>query len=63
MADAPNCPYCRRRPGVPAFAPFCSERCKLADLGQWLSGSYRVPGAPAADENPDDGGSPAGSSN
>ena len=27
----------------PAWRPFCSERCKLADLGRWLSESYRVP--------------------
>lgn len=26
--------------------PFCSPRCKLADLDHWLSGSYRVPGPP-----------------
>ena len=25
------------------FRPFCSERCKLIDLGQWASESYRVP--------------------
>jgi endogenous inhibitor of DNA gyrase (YacG/DUF329 family) len=55
MADAPKCPYCRRRPGVPEFTPFCSDRCKMADLGQWLSGNYRVPGAPALDESTDDG--------
>ncbi|MBN2242373.1 MAG: DNA gyrase inhibitor YacG [Acidobacteria bacterium] len=23
--------------------PFCSERCKLIDLGNWISGEYRVP--------------------
>ena len=23
--------------------PFCSERCKLIDLGAWASESYRVP--------------------
>ena len=28
------------------FLPFCSERCKMADLGQWLTGTYRVPGTP-----------------
>ena len=27
----------------PAWRPFCSERCKLADLGRWLLESYRVP--------------------
>jgi uncharacterized protein len=25
------------------WRPFCSERCKLADLGRWLSEGYRVP--------------------
>jgi endogenous inhibitor of DNA gyrase (YacG/DUF329 family) len=27
----------------PAFAPFCSERCKLVDLGRWLGEGYRIP--------------------
>ena len=27
----------------PARRPFCSERCRLADLGRWLSEDYRVP--------------------
>jgi uncharacterized protein len=26
------------------YRPFCSERCKLIDLGAWASESYRVPG-------------------
>ncbi|MFO7542973.1 MAG: DNA gyrase inhibitor YacG [Thiobacillus sp.] len=25
------------------WKPFCSERCKLIDLGQWATESYRVP--------------------
>ncbi|MEN6629762.1 MAG: DNA gyrase inhibitor YacG [Sulfuricella sp.] len=25
------------------FRPFCSERCKLIDLGQWATESYRIP--------------------
>lgn len=25
------------------FRPFCSERCRLIDLGQWADGTYRVP--------------------
>ena len=25
------------------FRPFCSERCKLIDLGAWASESYRAP--------------------
>ena len=57
MRTEPQCAYCRRHPVAPAWRPFCSERCKLADLGHWLSGDYRVPGAPppAADsDGPDD---------
>ncbi len=27
----------------PACRPFCSERCRMADLGRWLSEDYRVP--------------------
>jgi endogenous inhibitor of DNA gyrase (YacG/DUF329 family) len=26
-----------------AWRPFCSERCKLIDLGAWASEAYRVP--------------------
>jgi endogenous inhibitor of DNA gyrase (YacG/DUF329 family) len=36
------------------WRPFCSERCKLADLARWLSGDYHVPGEPAAPAAPDD---------
>jgi endogenous inhibitor of DNA gyrase (YacG/DUF329 family) len=25
------------------FRPFCSERCKLIDFGQWATGAYRIP--------------------
>ena len=32
------------------WRPFCSERCKLVDLGAWADESYRVPVA----ENKDD---------
>jgi len=46
------CVYCRRHPIDPASRPFCSERCRMADLGRWLSEDYRVP-----DDSPDEGGS------
>ena len=49
------CPTC----GQPAvfepfnpFRPFCSERCRLVDLGAWASESYRIPAKPGEDENP-----------
>lgn len=31
------------------FRPFCSERCKLIDLGKWANEEYRV--AQAADND------------
>lgn len=40
-----KCPQCKN----PAFlsgkprSSFCSERCRLIDLGEWASESYRVP--------------------
>ena len=24
--------------------PFCSERCKMSDLGAWFTGEYAIPG-------------------
>ncbi|MEO8921864.1 MAG: DNA gyrase inhibitor YacG [Caldimonas sp.] len=40
------------------FRPFCSERCRLGDLGAWASESYRVGGLPSTsdDEDEDDEG-------
>jgi endogenous inhibitor of DNA gyrase (YacG/DUF329 family) len=32
------------------YRPFCSERCKLIDLGKWVSEEYRVPGNPVPGE-------------
>jgi endogenous inhibitor of DNA gyrase (YacG/DUF329 family) len=45
---AMKCPICKREvppaaPGVRIFPPFCSERCKLVDLGRWLGGHYQIP--------------------
>jgi endogenous inhibitor of DNA gyrase (YacG/DUF329 family) len=34
-----------------SYRPFCSERCKLIDLGAWADGSYAIPVEPV---NPDD---------
>jgi endogenous inhibitor of DNA gyrase (YacG/DUF329 family) len=31
----------------PPWAPFCSERCKLIDLGRWLGEEHRIAGPPA----------------
>jgi endogenous inhibitor of DNA gyrase (YacG/DUF329 family) len=48
------CSYCRRHPIDPAWLPFCSQRCKLADLGRWISDDYRIPGPPPEQETDDD---------
>jgi endogenous inhibitor of DNA gyrase (YacG/DUF329 family) len=40
------CPRCGRPAAfVPdnKWRPFCSERCKIVDLGNWGSERYRVP--------------------
>jgi endogenous inhibitor of DNA gyrase (YacG/DUF329 family) len=37
-----------------SFRPFCSERCRSADLGKWLDGAYRI-SAPLAEEDLDQG--------
>lgn len=40
------CPVCKKEAawGDNPFRPFCSERCRLIDLGKWASGEYRIPG-------------------
>lgn len=35
--------------------PFCSDRCRLIDLGHWAAGDYRIAGDPAAVADDDDG--------
>ena len=40
------CPVCKKKTTWEnnAFRPFCSERCRLIDLGKWASEDYRIPG-------------------
>lgn len=49
MVNAKRCAICAKAVDPakenPAF-PFCSSRCKLLDLGNWLDGRYAVPGEP-----------------
>ena len=42
------CPVCRKPTAWEAnpSKPFCSERCRLKDLGAWASEDYRVAGKP-----------------
>jgi len=54
-----NCPRC----GIAvawvaanAFRPFCSERCKTVDLGEWATERYRV--AAVENDEEQEGGAP-----
>jgi endogenous inhibitor of DNA gyrase (YacG/DUF329 family) len=38
------------------WRPFCSERCRLIDLGAWATESYRIPAKP--DESESEGEEP-----
>ena len=46
------CPTCSRKPPEDAlqFKPFCSSRCRMADLGNWLGGYYAISRDMHADE-------------
>jgi endogenous inhibitor of DNA gyrase (YacG/DUF329 family) len=54
------CPACGAKsvfePWNP-WRPFCSERCRMVDLGAWASESYRIPGKAgeedSGEENPE----------
>ncbi|MBL8472094.1 MAG: DNA gyrase inhibitor YacG [Rhodocyclaceae bacterium] len=46
-ARSVTCPTCNKTVEWSSRArwrPFCSERCKLIDLGQWANERYRVAG-------------------
>ena len=52
-----KCPTCKRSvPWTPEqeFKPFCSERCKLIDLGEWVMEEKRIPGESLELENDSD---------
>ena len=41
-----KCPTCKKRIEWKdnPYRPFCSERCKLIDLGAWASEGYKIEG-------------------
>ncbi|HKY07988.1 MAG TPA: DNA gyrase inhibitor YacG [Candidatus Binatia bacterium] len=45
MTREVKCPICRRRATWEnnPHRPFCSERCRLIDLGAWTQERYRIP--------------------
>mgnify|MGYP006272805453 CR=1 FL=1 len=43
-----SCPSCGKKiewTPVEVYRPFCSERCKLIDLGEWATEGYVIPDA------------------
>tara|TARA_R110002050_G_scaffold9504_1_gene32876 strand:- start:17102 stop:17305 length:204 start_codon:yes stop_codon:yes gene_type:complete len=51
-----QCPQCGQ--SVPwqddqVWKPFCSERCKLIDLGDWAAENHRIPGKSSQSEQID----------
>jgi endogenous inhibitor of DNA gyrase (YacG/DUF329 family) len=61
-----RCPICEREfdpAGQGVAKPFCSERCRLIDLGRWLGEGYSFPATapgdgPADAEDEADAGAP-----
>ena len=54
MAPIVDCPICGRKSEFsPAnrWRPFCSERCKMIDLGVWATGGYAI-GADSSTPDP-----------
>ena len=53
-----KCPICHKETTWKdnPFRPFCSERCKMLDLGNWAGGDYRIKGQePETDQMSDKG--------
>jgi len=55
MTREVSCPRCgtRREWGGNPHRPFCSERCKLVDLGGWFSEQNAIPGEAAGESDAD----------
>ena len=53
----PRCPVCSATVKLTALTtpPFCSERCRVIDLGRWLDEAYAVPEIRRGDDDEGDG--------
>ncbi|MBL7479170.1 DNA gyrase inhibitor YacG [Legionella bononiensis] len=61
-----SCPICGKQNTWHSennFRPFCSERCKLIDLGEWANETRKIPGdpvdpnsSPVGNDTPDESG-------
>lgn len=52
-----SCPQCKELVEYSTenpYRPFCSQRCKLIDLGEWATESYRIPQALKPEDLPEE---------
>jgi endogenous inhibitor of DNA gyrase (YacG/DUF329 family) len=49
----PQCPVCDSKVNLATTptVPFCSDRCRLIDLGRWLDEAYALPDTKRPGEN------------
>ena len=43
VVECPNCGASVAWDSASRFRPFCSERCKLIELGKWADEAYNIP--------------------
>lgn len=43
LVACPNCKKLIEYSLSNKFRPFCSERCKMIDLGDWANENYKIP--------------------
>lgn len=49
MSKSVKCPTCKKEvewSALSKFRPFCSDRCRLIDLGEWASEKHTIPAEP-----------------
>lgn len=51
IVRCPSCGKSTRYDQTNADRPFCSSRCKTADIAQWADEGYRIPSKPGADDS------------
>ena len=57
MSKIVKCPTCQKQvewSEKSMFRPFCSDRCRLIDLGEWASEKHAIPAEPlpSTEEHP-----------
>ena len=50
QVSCPNCKKLTEYTTSNPYRPFCSERCKLIDLGDWANENYKISVLPKFDE-------------